>query len=87
VGAWHKVAVSSKGGVVTATLDGKTLVGSVAVEEPLVAVEGGAHITKGAPLHTDTGNTTSGNGNGGFYVQMSLDRYIFADVDNFQLSV
>jgi hypothetical protein len=23
----------------------------------------------------------------GFYIQMSLDRYVFADVDNFQLTV
>ena len=68
VGSWHKVSMTSKNGVVTATLDGVPLSGGVEIEDQTPAVMGAA-------------------GHGGYYVQMSLDRYVFADVDNFQLSV
>ena len=31
--------------------------------------------------------TVAAEGNGGYYIMMSLDRYVMADVDNFKLSV
>lgn len=64
---WHKITVNIKGGLVTATLDGKTLAG------------GGGNA--------DADVDRVGGGSDGFYIVMSLDRYIYADVDNFKITV
>jgi len=69
-GTWHNVTVSNVEGAVTATLDGKALTGSA---------------TAASSQPEERADAVTAKGGAGKYVQMSLDRYVFAAVDNFMI--